>query len=61
MTAYSMSGLFVFGAGEGQDGACFSKGAQAMNQNVKTVAIVLATLAVVYRVTDLRRLITNSF
>lgn len=32
-----------------------------MNANLKTVAIVLATMAIVYRVTDVRRLVTNSF
>lgn len=32
-----------------------------MNQNIKCVLIVLATMAVVYRVTDVRRLVTNSF
>lgn len=32
-----------------------------MNQHLKTVLIVLATMAVVYRVTDVRRLVTNSF
>lgn len=32
-----------------------------MNQTVKTVLIVVATMALVYRVTDVRRLITNSF
>jgi hypothetical protein len=32
-----------------------------MNQYLKTVLIVLATMAVVHRVTDVRRMITNSF
>jgi hypothetical protein len=32
-----------------------------MNQYVKTVLIVLATMAIVHRVTDVRRMITNSF
>ena len=32
-----------------------------MNQTVKTVLLVLATMAIVYRVTDVRRLVTNSF
>jgi len=32
-----------------------------MNQTVKTVLIVLATMAVVHRISDLRRLVTNSF
>lgn len=32
-----------------------------MNAEVKTVAIVLAVLAVIYRVDGARRLLTNSF
>ena len=32
-----------------------------MNAEIKTVAIVLAVLAVIYRVDSARRLLTNSF
>lgn len=32
-----------------------------MNPTIKTVITVLATMALVYRVTDVRRLITNGF
>jgi hypothetical protein len=34
---------------------------QTMNSEIKTIAIVLAVLAVVYRVDGARRLLTNGF
>lgn len=56
-----MGRFFYFFLVSVQSAACLTKGAQAMNQQLKTVAICLAVIAVIYRIDGARRLLTNSF
>lgn len=64
MTTCTMGWSFVFDEFGVQSAACFTfnqRKAQAMNAEIKTIALTLAVLAVIYRIDGVRRLLTNSF
>lgn len=59
-----MRGLFVFvvfGLHHSPRFSSNNQEANEMSSEIKTIAIVLATLAVIYRVDGARRLLTNGF